>query len=89
MEEISIDRRILPKGHDYEEVGMERRQVFELYIARNIIEYQAQILKDENGKRFVAPFPEDVTKAVQYGNSIKAHAVYMSQHQLLPYNRIE
>jgi transposase len=86
---ITIDRRTLPKGHHYEEVGAERRQVFELYIARNIIEYQAQILQDENGQRFVAPFPEGVTKAVQYGNSIKAHAVYMSQHQLLPYKRIE
>jgi len=89
VEAITIDRRTLPKGHDYTEAGIERRQVFELYIARNVIEYQAQILQDETGKCFVAPFPEGVTKAVQYGNSIKAHAVYMSQHQLLPYNRIE
>ncbi len=89
VEEIVIDRRTLPKGHRYEEVGTERRQVFELFIAKNVIEYQAQILQDENGQQFVAPFPEGVTKAVQYGNSIKAHAVYMSQHQLLPYNRIE
>ncbi len=89
VEEIIIDRKTLPKGHNYEEIGIERRQVFELYIARNVIEYQAQVLQDEKGKRFVAPFPEGVTKAVQYGNSIKAHAVYMSQYQLLPYNRIE
>ncbi|MCU7966712.1 MAG: IS66 family transposase [gamma proteobacterium symbiont of Bathyaustriella thionipta] len=26
---------------------------------------------------------------VQYGNALKAHAVYMSQYQLLPYKRIE
>lgn len=33
--------------------------------------------------------PKGVTKAAQYGNSIKAHAVYMSQFQLLPYSRIQ
>ena len=89
VEKILIDCRTLPKGHDYEDVGIERRQVFELDISRNVIEYQAQVLQDENGQQFVAPFPEGITKAVQYGNSIKAHAVYMSQHQLLPYKRIE
>jgi transposase len=26
---------------------------------------------------------------VQYGNQIKAHAVYLSQHQLLPYDRVQ
>ncbi len=85
---IQIDRRTLPKGH-YEEADIDRRQVFELHIARNVIEYQAQVLQNETGQRYVAPFPEGVTKAVQYGRSIKAHAVYLSQHQLLPYNRIE
>ena len=27
--------------------------------------------------------------AVQYGNSVKVNSVYMSQYQLIPYNRIE
>ena len=87
VKEIQIDRRTLPIG-TYEEVGIEHHQVFELYIARNVIEYQAQVLQDEKGNQFIAPFPEDVTKSVQYGKSVKAHAVYMSQHQLLPYKRI-
>lgn len=86
---VLIDRRNLPKNHQYKNVGVEKRQVFELYISRNVIEYQAEILEDETGQRFVASFPKDVTKAVQYGQSVKAHAVYMSQYQLLPYNRIE
>ena len=30
-----------------------------------------------------------VTKAVQHGTNLKAHAVYMSQFQLIPYNRIQ
>jgi transposase len=57
-------------------------------ISRNVIEYQAQVLQDENGKQFVAPFPDDVIKAVQYGKTLKAHVVYMSLYQLLPYKRV-
>lgn len=87
VKEIQIDQRTLPRD-TYEEVGIERRQVFELYIARNVIEYQAQVLQNEKGEQFVAPFPEGITKSVQYGHSVKAHAVYMSQYQLLPYKRI-
>lgn len=89
IEVIEIDRRTLPKGHDYKEAGFEKRQVFDIDISRVVTEYQAQILQDENGYCFVAPFPEGVTKAVQYGNTLKSHAIYMSQYQLLPYKRIE
>ena len=35
----------------------------------------------------MAPFPDHVTKSVQYGNGVKAHAVYLSQYQLIPYQR--
>ena len=52
-------------------------------------EYRAQILEDNKGNRFVATFPEGVTKAVEYGTGLKAHAVYMSQFQLIPYNRVQ
>lgn len=89
IETIKIDRRSLPKGHDYQDAGFETRQVFDIEISRLVTEYRAQIIVDENGKRFVAPFPKGVTKAAQYGGSLKAHAVYMSQYQLLPYNRIQ
>lgn len=85
---IKLDRRTLPKGR-YQTVGFEKRQVFDVDISRIVIEYQAEVLKSLSGKRFVASFPAGVTKAVQYGNNLKAHAVYMSQYQLLPYNRIE
>ena len=54
-----------------------------------VTEYRAQILEDDNGNRFVATFPEGVTKAVQYGTGLKAHSVYMSQFQLVPYNRVQ
>jgi transposase len=86
---IKIDQRTLPKGITYKEVGFDKRQVFDIDISRFVTEYQAQILEDENGNRYVAEFPENISVAIQYGNALKAHAVYMSQHQLLPYKRIE
>jgi transposase len=84
---ISIDKRSLPRG-DYREVGFEARQVIDIEIARIITEYRAQILENVQGERFVATFPEGVTRPVQYGQSIKAHAVYLSQFQLIPYERV-
>lgn len=88
IEVITIDRSVLPKGH-YTDDGFETRQVFDIDISRVVTEYQAQRLIDEKGQRFVAPFPTGVNKAAQYGNGIKAHVVYLSQYQLLPYKRIQ
>lgn len=88
IEVIKLDRRKLPP-ESYKEKGYESRQVFGMKISRVVTEYRAQILEDSKGNRFVAPFPADVTKAVQYGRSVKAHSVYMSQFQLIPYNRVQ
>ena len=88
VELIKIDRSALPPGK-YRQVGFDTRQVFDIDISRVVTEYRAQILEDEKGNRFVASFPENVTKAVQYGTGLKAHSVYMSQFQLVPYNRIQ
>jgi len=54
-----------------------------------VTEYQAEILEDEKGKKFRASFPKEVTNRVQYGLGVKSNAVYMSQYQLIPYNRVE
>ena len=88
IQEINIDRRKLPAGR-YRQVGFESRQVFDIDISRVVTEYRAQILEDANGKQFIASFPEGITKSVQYGTGLKAHSVYMSQFQLIPYNRIQ
>jgi transposase len=77
IEQLKVDRRTLPKGHEYNDIGIETRQVFDIELSRIVTEYQAQVLQDETGKRFVAVFPDGVTKAVQYGNSLKSHAVYI------------
>ena len=84
---LKVDRRTVPPG-EYRMAGHERRQVFDIEISRLVTEYQAEILEDANGRQCVATFPEGVTQSVQYGNTAKAHAVYLSQFQLLPYERI-
>ena len=85
---IKVDRSKLPPGR-YRQVGFDSRQVFDIDISRVVTEYRAQILQDDKGNRFAATFPKGVTKAVQYGTGLKAHSVYMSQFQLIPYNRIQ
>jgi len=87
IELLEIDRRTLPAG-EYRAVGFETRQTIDIEISKVVTEYRAEILEDEEGNRFVAEFPAGVKSDVQYGNSVKAHAVYLSQFQLLPYDRI-
>lgn len=84
---IKLDKRRLPKG-DYHEVGFESRQVIDIEITRIVTEYRVQILENSEGKRYVAAFPKGVSRPIQYGQSIKAHAVYLSQFQLIPYERV-
>ena len=73
--EIKIDRRTLPKGTQYKEVGQEQRQVIDIDFSQYVTEYRAQILEDDQGNRFVAAFPEGVSRPVQYGLHLKANAV--------------
>jgi len=87
VKDLPVDRSALPQG-SYRQVGYESRQVIDLYISRVVTEYRAQVLEDDRGNRYVASFPEGVTRPVQYGTGVKVNAVYMSQFQLIPYNRI-
>lgn len=89
IEPLSLDRTKLPEG-DYRHETPEKRQVIDIDISLSVTEYQAEVLvEQQTGQRFVAPFPSGVGKAIQFGNSVKAHAVYLSQYQLLPYQRIQ
>ena len=78
---IEVDRRTIPSGR-YRGAGFESRQVIDIEIRRQVTEYRAEILEDDKGNQFVAQFPAGVTRPVQYGNSVKAQSVYMSQQQL-------
>lgn len=84
---LEVDRSKLPQG-EYRVVGYEKRQVFDIDISSYVIEYQAQILENEKQERFKAPFPKEVTAQVQYGVGVKVQSVYLSQYQLIPYNRV-
>jgi transposase len=85
---IPLDKSTLPKGK-YHEAGYTARQVIDIRISRHVTEYRAQILEDTNGDKFQAEFPVYVTRPVQYGQAFKGHSVYLSQFQLLPYNRVD
>lgn len=87
-EDLLIDRRTLPRGQ-YRYVGFETRQVFDMEISFSVKEYRAEILENEKGVQYAAEFPDGVTEPAQYGSTIKAHSVYMSQFQLVPLARVE
>lgn len=89
VENIAVDRRTIPSGRKYREAGYESRQVVDVKIRVHVTEYRAEILEDETGNRYVAKFPDFVTKAVQYGSGVKSQSVYMSQFQLVPLLRVQ
>lgn len=88
IKELKVNRSTLPPG-TYRAVRYESRQVIDLDISRVVTEYRAQVLEDEKGTQYTAEFPEGVSRPVQYGINVKVHSVYMSQYQLVPYNRVE
>lgn len=69
------------------EVQPERRQVIELEIRRQVIEYRTVAGCCACGRRHRSDFPEAVAAPVQYGPSVQALAVYLTHYQLLPYQR--
>lgn len=86
VERLPIDKKTLPQG-EYSHVGYEKRQVVEIRISRIIKEYQAEIVQSSDGTRYTASFPKGINAPIQYGNSVKAHAVYMNQYQMIPFHR--
>ena len=68
----------------------ESRQVFEIIISRHVVEHKAEVKECSKCDTLTTgEFPKGVTKAVQYGRSVKVLSVYMSQSQLIPYKRVE
>lgn len=88
IEIIKIDRSQLPPGRWRDSGRYLRRQVFDITVNTFVTEYRAQIFINDEGREFHAPFPDGLVSAAQYGSSVKAMSVYLSQFQLLPYDRI-
>lgn len=88
IKEIPIDKTTLPSGN-YREDGFQARQVVNIKITREVVEFRAQVLVDKYNRRFVAPFPSGVDREIQYGSSVKSHSVYLSNFQLIPYGRVQ
>lgn len=88
IENIAVDKRTLPRGKTYQTSGYKARQVVNITISRIITEYRAEILIDDEGNQYIAPFPQGITRPIQYGASIKAKATYLLTYQLIPYERI-
>jgi len=87
--ELTIDKKQLPVNNNYIQDGYIARQVVDIKISRFVTEYRAEILIDNIGNQYIAEFPADIVRPIQYGYSVKAHAVYLSTYQLIPYERTQ
>ena len=86
IKELPVDQCKLPPGK-YKAFGFETRQVVDIVISKIVTEYRAEIVVDEHGSKFRAPFPKEVTRPIQYGSSVKTHATYFLMAQLIPFER--
>ena len=74
---------VLPQG-----IVVETRQVFDLAPMRyEVTEHQVLESCCTCGKRYRGDFPASVRAAVQYGPYVKAAAVHLSEHHMLPAQR--
>ncbi len=67
----------------------QRRQVFDLPPVKvEVIEHRAETrCCAKCGLRTKAGFPQSVPSRVQYGEGVRARAIYLQKYQLLPYHR--
>ena len=65
------------------------RQVVDIKISRFITEYRAKVLVDNEGNQYIAEFPINITRPIQYGSLVKAQSTYLSTYQLIPCERLQ
>jgi transposase len=81
-------------GHDLTDIlasRSERRQVWDIPpLNMEVTEHQVEMKCCPSCFHLnKAAFPSEITAPVQYGLGVKSLAVYLSQYQLLPYDRIQ
>ena len=86
---LKLDHSKVPPGKNLRLKGCCKRQVVEVQISKKVVQYEAEIWVDEDGTEYLADFPKGVKASVQYGDSVKALAVYLSQSQMIPYERVQ
>jgi len=78
------------RNRDFKTCGIIWLMVIENLDVNETLEKARRLLKeDETGKRYVARFPDGVTKAIQYGSGVKSESVYLSMFQLVPLARVQ
>ena len=87
IQTISVDRNLYPEDL-YKVVGYKARQVVDIEFRCVVTEYRAEIVEDAKGKQIIASFPDQVTRPIQYGASVKEHVVFLSCAQFLPAERL-
>lgn len=85
---LKIDPITLPQGRTFTELASQKRQEFDIQINTFVTEYQAQVLMDDLGTKYVAPFPKGIDGVVQYGPTVRGMTVYLSNYQMLPFERM-
>ena len=70
-------------------VALERRQVFDLpKVLFEVTEHRVESRRCSCGETSCGSFPKEVSAPVQYGPRLRAAAVYLSQYQLVPLERV-
>ena len=68
---------------------VERRQIFDLPEPKlEVTEHQGEVKTCACGRVNRAAFPPEAAAPVQYGLRVKSVAVYLKEHQLLPFDRL-
>jgi len=73
---------------DAEEISIEKRQVIDVKIVTYVTEHRASTKKCPHcNAKTKALFPDGIDNNIQYGNSVKTLSTYMTEQQLIPYER--
>lgn len=85
---LEVDRSKIPDDRQLTSVDPVKRQVFDITFSVDVVEYQAEVLIDQFGNRYVAEFPSGVSAYAQYGPGLKAYVVDLLENQFVPFERL-